>query len=150
MSEIAQSIGVANAAIYWYFPSKDHLLAEVWRRALEEEIERLKDGPEDPFRRLIDGLIHLRPYRGLHMTIHERMLESPELAAVHERTLDWIRDTVSLGITWHGRDAVREAELVDLVVVLFEGANVPGIRTRTATDLISGVLARLGLFSPAT
>ena len=143
MSQIAESLGVANAAVYWYFPSKDHLLAEVWERALDEELERLRQGPEDPFAQLIQGLIHLRPYRNLHMTIHERMQDSPEVTAVHERTLDWIRDTVRLGMDWRGRE---QDDLADLVVVLFEGANVPGMHTTTATDLISSVLDRFGLF----
>lgn len=147
MAQIADSLGVGNAAVYWYFPSKDHLLAEVWVRALDEEIERLMRGPEDPFARLIQGLINLRPYRHLHMTIHERMLDSPEVATAHERTLSWIRDTVRLGIAWHGRDPLQEEDLVELVVVVFEGANVPGVQSRTATDLISSVLNRLGLLS---
>lgn len=149
MSQIAESLGVANAAVYWYFPSKDHLLAEVFARALDEEIERPSGDSEDPFDRLIQGLIHLRPYRQLHMTIHDRMIDSEVVAAVHDRLLDWIREVFMLGLSWHGHDPRQENDLVELVVVLFEGTNVPGMTTRTATDLISSVLERLGLFTSA-
>ena len=145
MSKIAQSLGVANAAVYWYFETKDHLLAEVWTRALDDEVERLRRGPEDPFARLIQGLIDLRPYRHLHMTVHERMRDSEPVAAVHGRLLGWIRDTVEDGLLYHGRDPVQEQDLVELVVVVFEGTNVPGMRTRTATDLITTILDRLSL-----
>ncbi len=147
MSDIAASLGVANAAVYWYFPTKDHLLAAVWTRVLDREIERLKSGPEDPFDRLIKGLIDLRPYRQLHMTIHDRMLDSESVATVHERLLDWIREIVALGLSYHGYEAEQDKDLIELVVTLFEGANVPGMRSRTATDLIRTLLDRLDLVS---
>jgi AcrR family transcriptional regulator len=56
-------VGIANAAVYSYVPTKDHLLAEVFTRALDEEIERLAAGPDDPFEGLIRGLLDLRAYR---------------------------------------------------------------------------------------
>lgn len=147
MSQIAASLGVANAAVYWYFPTKDHLLAEVWGRALDEQIERLRSGPEDPFDRLIQGLIDLRAYRGLHMTVHDRMGDSEPVAELHDRLLGWIRDTITEGLIYHGCDPEDEQATIDLIVVVFEGVNVPGIRTRTATDLISTVLTRFGLLA---
>ena len=145
MSRIAQSLGVANAAVYWYFETKDHLLAEVWTRALDEEVQRLASAPEDPFVRLTQGLIHLRPYRQLHMTVHDRMRDSEPVAAVHDRLLGWIRDTVQEGLVYHGRSPAEEQDLIELVVVVFEGSNVPGMQSRTATDLITTVLDRFSL-----
>jgi AcrR family transcriptional regulator len=145
MTHIAQAIGVANAAIYWYFPSKDDLLAEVFTRAVDEEVARLRDGPADPFERLIKGLIDLRPYRQMHMTIHDRMNEAESLVIAHDKLLDWIRRTVVDGLAYHGCDPVADAELVELVVVLFEGSNVPGVQGRTATDVIQVMIDRLVL-----
>ena len=145
MSHIAKAVGVANAAIYWYFPSKDDLLAEVFTRAVEEEVTRLHGAPPDPFDRLIKGLVDLRPYRQMHMTIHDRMSESESLVAAHDRMIDWIRETVVEGLQYHGRDPVADADFVELVIVLFEGSNVPGVRGRTATDVIQVMLDRLVL-----
>lgn len=147
MARIAESLGVANAAVYWYFPTKDHLLAEVWTRVLDEEVERLSHGPEDPFAQLMQGLIDLRPYRQLHMTIHERMSDSEPVAQIHERLLDWIREVVTRGLVYHGSDKAQEQDLVELVVVVFEGTSIPGISTRSATDLITTVLERFSLVS---
>ena len=143
MSHVAKAVGIANAAVYWYFPSKDDLLAEVFRRAVDEEIARLKDRTEDPLSTLIKGLVDLRPYRQMHMTIHDRMTESEALNEAHNRLISWIRETVVKGLEYHGSDPVADADLVELIVVLFEGSNIPGIRGRTATDVIQIMIDRL-------
>lgn len=143
MSHVAKAVGIANAAVYWYFPSKDDLLAEVFRRAVQEERARLKDRTDDPFSILIKGLVDLRPYRQIHMTIHDRMTDSEALTLAHSEMISWIRETVVKGLEYHGRDPVADADLVELVVVLFEGSNVPGVRGRTATDVIQVMLDRL-------
>jgi AcrR family transcriptional regulator len=145
MSHIASAVGIANAAVYWYFPTKDHLLAEVFSRAVETEKKRLDDGPRDPFDRLIQGLVDLRPYRQIHMSIHDRMGEADVVVAAHDRMIEWIRQTVVEGLEYHGRDPIADQDLVELVVVLFEGSNVPGVRGRTATDVIQVMLDRLVL-----
>ena len=151
MTSVAEAVGVANSAIYWYFPTKDDLLAGVWDRALDEEFERLATkGPDDPFARLIEGLVDLRPYRQIHVTIHERMLQSKPLATAHDRLLDWIREVVSTGLTAKGLDPAQEVDLVELVVAVFEGANFPGMRTRTATDLVQSFLLSTGLVQPVS
>jgi AcrR family transcriptional regulator len=143
MSHVANAVGIANAAVYWYFPSKDDLLAEVFRRAVDEEVARLKDSEGDPFSILIRGLVDLRPYRQMHMTIHDRMSESETLTAAHELIISWIREMVVRGLEYHGHDPVADADLVELIVVLFEGSNVPGVRGRTATDVIQVMIDRL-------
>lgn len=143
MSHVAKAVGIANAAVYWYFPSKDDLLAEVFRRAVQEERARLKGRTEDPFSTLIKGLVDLRPYRQIHMTIHDRMTDSEALTAAHSEMISWIRETVVKGLEYHGRDPAADADLVELVIVLFEGSNVPGVHGRTATDVIQVMLDRL-------
>lgn len=145
MSDIAKAVGVANAAVFWYFPTKDDLLAEVFSRALTEEIDRLRNGPEDPLDRLMQGLVELRSYRQLHMTIHERMSESESVAAVHDRLISWIRTMVIDGLRYRGYEGADEKEVVEMVVVLFEGTHVPGVRARTATDVINLLLRKLQL-----
>ena len=97
----------------------------------------------DPFQTLITGLVDLRPYRQIHMTIHDRMPESEALTEAHDRLISWIRDTVIKGLEFHGRDPVADADLVELTVVLFEGSNVPGVRGRAATDVIQIMIDRL-------
>ncbi len=138
MSQIAKSAGVANAALYWYFPTKDHLLAEVMDRALAAEIHLLSTNPPgpDPIDHLLKGLVDLRPYRQLHTTMHERLGESEPVREAHDRLIDWVRGLVRDGIAYHAAEVDDIEEIVELVVVVFEGLNVPGIHARSASDVI--------------
>ncbi len=145
MSDVAKAVGVANAAVYWYFPTKDEVLAEIWNRALDDEIERLSNGTagEDPFDQLLKGLADLRPYRQLHMTMHDRLGHSEAVAATHDRLIGWIRELVTQGLAYHAYADPDGAEVVELVVVLFEGLNVPGIRARSAAEIVRMLLTKL-------
>lgn len=44
VAAIARELGLAQNAIYWYFPSKDHLFVAVLRRMLEEIAARKPRG----------------------------------------------------------------------------------------------------------
>jgi AcrR family transcriptional regulator len=145
MNDIAKAVGVANAALYWYFPTKDVLLAEVWNRALDREIEQLSSGPAgtDPFDLLQKGLVDLRPYRQLHMSMHELLLDSDVVAAAHDRLIDWVRGLAREGLAFHSYEDSGTEDITDLVVVLFEGLNVPGIRARTASEIVRVLLDKV-------
>jgi AcrR family transcriptional regulator len=152
MTDIAKAVGVANAALYWYFPTKDVLLAEVWTRALDREIERLSStaAETDPFDILLKGLADLRPYRQLHMTMHELLPESEVVAAAHDQLIAWVRDLVYQGLAFHGYDDSGEDDIAELVVVLFEGLNVPGIRARTASEIVRLLLDKVLMVGDTT
>jgi AcrR family transcriptional regulator len=141
MSEIARAAGVANAALYWYFPTKDHLLAEVMDRAIDAELDRLAARPPspDPFQQLLRGLTDLRPYRLLHMAMHDR-LDVDVVAATHDRLIGWIRGMARAGLAYHGVADARADDVADLVVLLVEGLNVPGVPTRTAAEALQTLM----------
>jgi AcrR family transcriptional regulator len=144
MGDIASSAGVANAALYWYFETKDHVLAEVWNRALDSEIELLATrGPDtDPIQTLLKGLADLRPYRRLHMSMHDR-LDSEVVLAAHTRLIDWVRELARQGLAYRGHSEEESKDVADLIVVLFEGLNVPGVQARTATQVIETLLTKV-------
>src|SRR6185312_15942917 len=98
----------------------------------------------DPFDRLLKGFADLRPYRQLHMTMHELLPESEVVAAAHDRLIAWVRDLVDQGLVFHGfEDDADRNDVVELVVVLFEGLNVPGIRARTASEIVQLLLDKI-------
>jgi AcrR family transcriptional regulator len=142
MSEVAKGAGVANAALYWYFPTKDHLLSEVMDRALAAELQLLAMRPPgpDPIDHLLQGLVDLRPYRQLHMTMHERLADSEVVVEAHSRLIGWVRGLVQDGLAYHGVSSVDRDEVEELVVVVFEGLNVPGVRARSASEVIRNLL----------
>jgi AcrR family transcriptional regulator len=72
MRDIAQSAGVATGAAYYYYPSKEAIVLEFYRRASEEMEPKLKEalagapGFEDRLRNLIRvKLTHFAPNRGV-------------------------------------------------------------------------------------
>jgi AcrR family transcriptional regulator len=144
MSDIARAAGVANAALYWYFPTKDDLLAAVWNRALDAELSLLAANPPsaDPFQQLFKGLTDLRPYRRLHMSMHDH-LDSPAVKQAHDRLINWVRDRAHAGLEHHGHHGQDADDIADLIVVLFEGLNVPQIQARTATEVIQTLLSKV-------
>lgn len=122
MTSVAEAIGVANSAI-WYFPTKDDLLAGVWNRALDYVFERLAaKGPEDPFARLIQGLIESSTVStaSRHRARADAPLERAE--CVHDRLLGRIGETVGEGLSERGYDPALQQDLVELVVAVFEGS----------------------------
>jgi AcrR family transcriptional regulator len=142
MSDVANAAGVANAALYWYFNTKDDLLAAVWNRALDTELQLLAAHPPspDPFQHLFKGLGDLRPYRKLHMSMHDH-LDSPTVKDAHDRLITWVRELAHAGLEHHGHHGQDADDIADLIVVLFEGLNVPQIQARTATEVIQTLLA---------
>lgn len=144
MVDISSAAGVAPANVYWYFPSKDDIFAAVMdrmlarvTRALEHELQGL-----DPLSILLRGLTDMRAYRELHMAMHHRMAQSAAVRESHDRFMSWIRSNVDRVLDQ--KPAVEDRELVaDMVVSLFEGANVFEPAPRPAKDMIRFFLSSL-------
>jgi AcrR family transcriptional regulator len=85
MAAIARRAGVANAAVYWYFPSKDDVLAAVLQRRQERAVAspQLASGSLDD--RLIAMLERLDEVANLTAAVHERAGHSAAVAEVHQR-----------------------------------------------------------------
>lgn len=85
MAAIARAAGVATNSVYWYFPSKDELLAAVLRRRQEQAFARLGADADAPLReQAIAVLAELDSVATLTATVHERAKHSPAVAEVHE------------------------------------------------------------------
>ena len=106
MRDIAQDAGVALGAAYYYFPSKDAIVMDFYRRSCEEmqpKIEAaLKDvsGLEERLRELIRvKLTHFAPNRGvLHALLrngadpnHPLSPFSPQTREVRDIDIAWFR-----------------------------------------------------------
>jgi hypothetical protein len=111
-------------------------------RAVAAEIRLLESQPpgDDPIDHLVKGLADLRPYRQLHMTMHDRLAESEAVVETHDLLLEWVRGLVRDALKFHDVDMDNPDEVVELVVVVFEGLNVPGVRARAASEVILTLL----------
>jgi AcrR family transcriptional regulator len=84
IGKISRALGVADNSIYWYFPSKDHLLVAVVRQLLDDlplEKARPADTIEDVAVRALNRLADLQPVLGAVM---DRSGASPVVADLEE------------------------------------------------------------------
>ena len=86
VAEVARRCGVTATTVYWYFPSKDELLAAVDSRWLDATVDELEGavagrGVEAAGRAVAAVLRELAPLLG---TLHERAHRSAAVAEVHE------------------------------------------------------------------
>jgi AcrR family transcriptional regulator len=114
MRDIAQSAGVATGAAYYYYPSKEAIVLEFYRRAADEMEPKLEEaiigatGFEDRLRSLIRvKLAHFAPNRGvLRALLRSGADPAHELSPFSARTRE-IRDA---DIAWFGR-ILKNSEL---------------------------------------
>lgn len=144
IADISAAAGVARANVYWYFPSKDDIFAAVMDQMLGRETAAL--GRElagvAPLTALVRGLGEMRRFRGLHQAMHHRMGESPAVREAHDRFLGWIRAMVDEVLRTSAAHVDR-AMTADIVVSVFEGANVAEPPPRPANDMIRYLLQNL-------
>jgi AcrR family transcriptional regulator len=81
MVAIARAAGVASNAVYWYFPSKDELLAAVLRRRVDREVADFASGGLEE--RVLALLSQLDQVASLTAAVHERVGQSPAVARMH-------------------------------------------------------------------
>ena len=142
MADISAAAGVARGNVYWYFESKDHIFAAVMDRMLSREIRTLEAelADADPLTQLVRGLSDMRTYRTLHQAMHDRLPHSDAVREAHDTFLEWIDAMVDKLLlanrSLQDRADVDPAQLRDVVVAIFEGANVPNGRNRPAHEMI--------------
>jgi len=103
---IARELGVAQNALYWYFPSKDHLFVAVLERMMRGIVARKpprRGGVERQVTWFVDQLAELQPIRA---AMHEQARVSPVVAGF----------VTALDATWRRmltnvlRDRIPEAD----------------------------------------
>lgn len=142
MAAISSAAGVAPAAVYWYFRSKDDVFAAVMDRMLSREIRILDEdhADDDPMSHLVRGLNDMRVFRPLHQAMHGRLLQSEAVREAHDRFLDWIRDLVRQMVDNLDDPTVDRELVADTAVTLFEGFNVEGSPPRPGAQLMRFLL----------
>ena len=120
---LAEAAGIAQNAVYWYFPSKDHLFVAVLDRMLDRLVDDLKRVER---RRLVDQIVfaaeRLRETEELGAAVADRARTSSVIAEFGIRMQATLRQIL--------RDAVQraapsvDADLVtDAILVLARGTH---------------------------
>lgn len=106
MRDIAEKAGVATGAAYYYFPSKDAIVTDFYRRSCEEMQPKIAaalqsaKGLEQRLRELIQvKLVHFAPNRGVLRALlrngadpkHPLSPFSPETKEIRDIDMAWFR-----------------------------------------------------------
>ena len=86
MAAIARELGVAQNAVYWYFPSRDHLLIAALERIIGNVMAQKPKG-RDTLGRIFWFADQLEAFQALRAAVSERAKASP-LVADFERAFD--------------------------------------------------------------
>src|SRR5712691_8744763 len=143
VSGLARELGVAQNAIYWYFPSKDHVFVAVLERILWRELgagKRMSDrSHEDRILFVIDRLGRLD---SLFAAVHERARSSEVVGTFERNAHDGLRKILLKLLESHV--APDELEVgVDAFLAMVEGTFLHRTSRRRRRELVRFALARL-------
>jgi AcrR family transcriptional regulator len=124
VAAIARELGVAQNAIYWYFPSKDHLFVAALERILRQVVARKRSRAGGEIERVLWFTDQFNELADLRAAMHERARHSP-LVTDFVRRLDQQLSQMLANVL---RDYV-EPETLPLAVESFR-ATVDGTFTR--------------------
>jgi AcrR family transcriptional regulator len=142
MAGVARDLGLAQNAIYWYFPSRADLFAAVLRRLLAGIAARKPRGTTDIARRVLWFTDQFAPLYQLQPAMHEQARESPAVA-------DFVRDLEDLfarmlSNLFRGRLPDDElASAIDSFRTTVTGAYARDLPPRRRRELLTYSLGRL-------
>jgi TetR/AcrR family transcriptional regulator, cholesterol catabolism regulator len=143
IADIARGADLRSpAAVIWYFPTKEHILAAALERAATIEEDALKArrlGPTDLF---FAYLQDLREMRKLHTTMHERMSKSAVMLESHERLHAKMNARLVNLLADH--ELKYDLDLtMNVVSAVLEGAYVAPSASFTGSEMVRFVLGLL-------
>jgi TetR/AcrR family transcriptional regulator, cholesterol catabolism regulator len=139
---IARDLGIAQNAVYWYFPSKDHLFVAALERMLQKIAARKPSREAGEIERILWFTDQFQALSGLRAAMNERARSSPVVA-------DFVRDLdelLSRMLSNALRDHVPEDELpvaVEAFRSTVEGTFVKGLSKRARREVLAFALERL-------
>jgi AcrR family transcriptional regulator len=143
VAALARDLGLAQNAIYWYFPSKDHLFVAVLRRMLEDLAARKPRGEVEHRQRILWFADQLEPVSRLRPALRERAQGSEVAAEFSDELEDLLGRMLSNGLRGAG---VAEEDLplaVDAFRAAVEGTYAKGMSRSRRRKVLSYTLDRL-------
>ena len=141
IASVARAAGVAQAAVYWYFPSKDHLFVGVLERMLDSLVADLAKRRR---RSLVDQILYavdrLAETQDLGAGLHERARESEVATAFQHRMRATLRATLLAALARHAPSGDYEM-LADSILALADGTH--GLARAPRRRLLTFALGRL-------
>jgi AcrR family transcriptional regulator len=142
VAQIARDIGVAQNAVHWYFPSKDHLFVATLRRMLAGIVAAKPPAASGLTNQVLWFVDELQSLHQLRAALAERARTSPLAAEFHAELNGGLRGMLANALS--GR--VPEAELplaVDTFVATVEGCVLQDLDTPARHRLLEYALDHL-------
>lgn len=140
VAAIARELGVAQNTVYWYFPSRDHLVVAALDRLLGEVLEQPRPAGE-PMRRVLGLTDHLAPVWPLFTALY-----AGGRSEVVEDFLGRLDETLTAVLTEAFRELVAPRELAATVAVFratVDGAFARGLEAPARRLVLRYAAARL-------
>lgn len=142
VAAIARELGLAQNAIYWYFPAKDELFVAAMRRMLARIAARKPSKEVGDLERILWFTDQFEALSGLRGAIGDRAPSSP-VVAEFAAELDALLSRMLSNVL---RDHVAEDELplaVEAFRAAVDGTFVKGLDKRSRRELLTFTLERL-------
>lgn len=125
MSDIARLAGLTSGTVYWYFESKDDVLAAVQHRILAATREQLQTEPG------LSPMTHLERYleimranaRPLHRVMHERAPHSAAVAEALGEIHGELEEMIRAAVTARNKHYPELDRVVQLSMAVIEGTS---------------------------
>jgi AcrR family transcriptional regulator len=139
---IARELGLAQNAIYWYLPSKDHLFVAALERILRDTAARKPSPKVGEVERILWFTDQFRVLSNLRGAMNERARRAPVVADFVERLDELLSRMLSNAL----RDHLRSEELpiaVETFRATVEGTFVKGLDKRARRRVLTYALQQL-------
>lgn len=142
VAQIARELGLAQNAIYWYFPSKDHLFVAALERMLQEIAARKPKRHAGQIERILWFTDQFQALSGLRAAMNERARDSKVVADFVEELEAMLARMLANAL----RDHVGAEELpvaVETFRATVEGTFVKGLDERERRKVLTFALEGL-------
>jgi TetR/AcrR family transcriptional regulator, cholesterol catabolism regulator len=139
---IARELGVAQNAIYWYFPSRDHLFVAALERMLRDIVARKPPRQRTLERKVLWFVDQLQEIEPVRAAMYERARTSPVVAEF----ADELNGTWRRMLTHVLAGRVDDSELaaaVDALIATIQGAFFQPMSAAERRRLVAFALKRL-------
>ena len=141
IAAIARELGVAQNAIYWYFPSRDHLFVAVLRQLMADIAARKPPSGDVPSRAVwfVDRVAEVHP---LLIAMRERARVADVVAEFERETDQLVR--AMIGRALDGAVPLAEVDLaIESFLSTIEGALLRNFPRKERARVVTYTLARL-------
>ena len=132
--DLSRQLGLAQNAIYWYFPTKDHLFVAAVERIFHDILDG-KPRQGECIDRVVWFTERLSEIQELRTTIRERA-QSSEVVAAFERDVDACLRVLLVRVISHDAPTEDTDATVDAVMALCEGALLRNLSKSQRSRLI--------------